>query len=213
MRTETQRKLTWKHFLKRAIDIFGSILSIPFLLPLSVLISILIKIDSPGPVLFRQQRLGRGGKTFLIMKFRTMKEGAEQELNDRLDRDPSMQLTWDQWKKLNHDPRLTRLGRFLRKSSLDEVPQFWNVLRGEMSLVGPRPILANQVQDYGPDFEYYVQAPPGLTGLWQVSGRNLRSFNERVEMDREYLQHWSLSLDFYILLRTVGVVLKGEGAF
>ncbi|NLG72983.1 MAG: exopolysaccharide biosynthesis protein [Chloroflexi bacterium] len=180
--------------------------------PLWLLIALWIKLDSPGPVIFRQPRLGQDGRIFPLLKFRTMVPTAEQELEEVLQGSPQARLSWEQYQKLRQDPRLTRCGRILRRFSLDEIPQLWNVLRGEMSLVGPRPILPRQRELYGAPFSVYCQVKPGMTGLWQVNGRSRTSFSERVDWDAAYLQNWSLRLDLHILLRTIGVVLRGDGA-
>ncbi len=199
--------------LRRALDLFLALLALALALPLLLLVAAAVRLDSPGPVLFRQERLGRGGRPFRLLKFRTMRPGAEMELPLLLQDDPARRLSWEQFGKLWQDPRLTRSGRFLRRFSLDELPQLVNVLRGEMSLVGPRPILPSQREAYGPAFEAYRRVRPGLTGLWQVQGRNLTSFAERARLDALYLERRSLRGDLIILLRTLPCVLRGEGAY
>jgi lipopolysaccharide/colanic/teichoic acid biosynthesis glycosyltransferase len=181
-------------------------------LPLFALIALLIHLDSPGPVFYRQTRVGKGGTPFCLFKFRTMAAGAPEQLEAALERDPALRLSYLQFQKLWDDPRLTRLGRFLRRTSLDELPQLWNVVWGEMSLVGPRPILPDQAGLYGPSLPLYISVRPGLTGLWQVSGRNRLSFAERARLDERYIRNWSLLWDLRLLARTVGVVLRGDGA-
>jgi Undecaprenyl-phosphate galactose phosphotransferase WbaP len=187
---------------------FGLLILAPFL----GLMAVLIKIDSLGGVFFRQPRLGKDGRVFVPLKFRTMHSDADRILQEKLALDPELKKEWDRYQKLKNDPRITRMGRFLRKFSLDELPQLWNVLLGEMSLVGPRPMLVNQREIYGELFESYKQVTPGITGLWQVSGRNYTTFARRAELDDEYIQRWSLWLDIYILLKTVKVVFTREGA-
>lgn len=184
-----------------------------FSLPMIIFIALAIRIDSPGPILYSQTRLGRNGRPFKAWKFRTMVPDAEHVLKDYLRRYPEQQVYWAQDRKLKYDPRITRLGRWLRRTSLDELPQLFNVLRGEMSLVGPRPIVHDEIKLYGEKIELYTQVLPGLTGLWQVSGRNNITYQERVNLDAYYVRNWSVWLDLYILIRTVWVVLMGDGAY
>ncbi len=172
-----------------------------------------MRIDSPGPVLFSHTRIGRGRRTFRLWKFRTMSVDADAALADYLDRHPDQAREWALTHKLREDPRITRIGRFLRKTSLDELPQFWNVLRGDMSMVGPRPIVAEEVPKYGGAFALYARVLPGLTGLWQVSGRNDTGYTRRVELDTQYIRHWSALLDTKVLFKTVRVILYGHGAY
>jgi Undecaprenyl-phosphate galactose phosphotransferase WbaP len=199
--------------LKRFFDVAIGLLLIIFLLPLMAAICIAIKFSSPGPIFYGHRRIGRGGKTFRVWKFRSMFIDAEKMLQECLLRSPELTREWLKDHKLREDPRITPLGRFLRKSSLDELPQIFNVLLGEMSLVGPRPIVSAEVPRYGESFGHYKKVRPGITGLWQVSGRNHTTYCERVALDRKYAQDWSIWLDFYILTRTWKVVLTGDGAF
>ncbi len=203
----------WQARLKRLIDLLGAGLALLFLLPLMLAIAILIRFDSPGPVLFRQSRVGRDDQLFDMVKFRTMAGNSAQLLEDHFNRNPARRLDWEHFQKLYDDPRLTETGRFLRRFSLDELPQFWNVLKGEMSLVGPRPPLPEQRRYYGEQLDLITSVRPGMTGLWQVAGRNRLSFAERVALDAFYLRSWNLALDLRILLRTVAAVLRGDGAF
>ena len=197
---------------KRGIDLIGAVLLGLIALPVMLLIALAIKIDSPGPVLFTQERVGYRGRSFRIYKFRTMYIDAEKRL-ERLKSDPRYRKQWLMYRKLENDPRTTRLGRFLRRFSLDELPQLWNILKGDMSLVGPRPVSREELDlYYGEKVHFYTAVRPGLTGLWQVSGRNLLTYEERVYLDAWYVQNWSPWLDVIILLRTVPVVLKCEGA-
>ncbi|MEM9976874.1 MAG: undecaprenyl-phosphate galactose phosphotransferase WbaP, partial [Cyanobacteria bacterium P01_D01_bin.2] len=182
-------------------------------LPLIALIALTIRLDSPGPIFYAQVRIGRRGRPFKAWKFRTMVPNADKVLKEYLHRQPELRTHWDQDHKLKYDPRITRVGRWLRRTSLDEMPQLWNVLRGEMSLVGPRPIVHDEVRRYADKFELYTQVLPGLTGLWQVSGRNNITYEERVNLDAYYVRNWSVWLDLYILIRTVWVVLMGDGAY
>ena len=199
--------------VKRCFDLLLTIVGGTLLLPGMLVIAALIKLDSPGPAIFRQERVGRHGRRFLVWKFRTMVCNGEQVLNAYLDACPERRAAWNRDHKLPHDPRITRVGRILRKTSLDELPQLWSVLRGDMSLVGPRPILASEIVDFGDHFYAFCSVPPGITGLWQVSGRNQTTYAEHVELDSFYARHWSLWLDMYILLRTVRVVLFRHGAY
>ena len=168
---------------------------------------------SKGPVLFTQQRLGRGGREFPVFKFRTMVPNAAELLKDLLENDPERRAEWETSFKLKNDPRVTPIGRFLRKTSLDELPQLWNILRGDMSLVGPRPIEPFEIEKYGRFAKHYYAQRPGLTGLWQVSGRSDSSYERRVVLDAYYSKHRSLALNLKIILKTVRVVLTGNGAY
>lgn len=198
---------------RRISDVTLAILALTLLWPLLLLIAWLVFLDSPGTILFRQPRLGFGGSRFTLLKFRTMRPTAEAQLNEVLAGDALQRQDWAQFQKLKDDPRLTRCGRWLRRWSLDELPQIFNVLVGDMSLVGPRPILPEQRKAYGTAFGAYIQLRPGITGLWQVSGRNCTTFAERIRLDQVYLSRRSLKLDLHILLRTVGVVVGGVGAY
>jgi exopolysaccharide biosynthesis polyprenyl glycosylphosphotransferase len=195
--------------IKRAADIVGSIALLVAAVPLGGLIALAIKLDSPGPIIFCQDRVGLGGKLFKLYKFRSMRQGAEEELDNLRELDEIDGVTF----KIHKDPRATRVGRFLRRTSLDELPQLWNVLRGEMSLVGPRPNVPQEVERYLEWHKKRLQVPPGMTGMWQVSGRSLLSFDETVLLDLYYIENWSFWLDCKILLRTIPTVLTGEGAF
>jgi Undecaprenyl-phosphate galactose phosphotransferase WbaP len=199
--------------IKRGIDLLGSIFGLIFLLPFLFVIALSILVTSPGRIFYRQKRLGRSGREFVLLKFRTMHLNADQVLKTEFKRNAKMKLEWERYQKLKNDPRITGIGRLLRKISLDELPQLWNVIKGDMSLVGPRPIMVNQRETYGQKIKEYVQVRPGITGLWQVSGRNQTSFVRRTELDDEYIQRWSIWLDVYILLKTVQVVFFRRGAY
>jgi Undecaprenyl-phosphate galactose phosphotransferase WbaP len=203
----------WPRRVKRALDLFGVIVGGLLLCPLLLIIAALIKLNSPGPVFHKQRRPGVGGKYFDLWKFRTMSADAEQLLIKLLQSDPNRRAEWEKDHKLRDDPRITRVGRFLRKTSLDELPQLWNVLRGEMSLVGPRPALVEEVSKYGEVYGLYQRMRPGITGLWQVSGRNDTSYEERLAMISYYVHNWSIWLDLIILARTVQVVVFRGGTF
>ncbi len=181
-------------------------------LPLLALITLWVKLDSRGPVFYRQRRLGLRGGNFAVFKFRTMVPDAEKRLDKLLQKDPELADQWSRRFKLDDDPRITRAGRWLRRTSLDELPQLINVLVGDMSLVGPRPIVEAEMAMYGPAYEDYCRLRPGLTGLWQVSGRSETSYARRVFLDQWYLRYWSPWLDLTILARTALVVLRREGA-
>ena len=194
---------------KRTFDLMLSILCVVLAAPLLLLIVLAIRLDSPGPVLFRQPRAGRHGKPFTVYKFRSMRVGAEEELEKLRDLNEAAGPMF----KIRDDPRRTRMGRFLREISLDELPQIINVLRGEMSWVGPRPALLNEVAQYQDWHRKRLDVLPGLTGLWQVSGRSDLSFDEMVMLDIYYAENWSMALDLRILLRTVPQVIFGDGAY
>ena len=202
-----------QQFQKRAVDIIlagiGSLLT----LPLFGLIALVIKLDSPGPIIFIHQRVGRDGRIFPMMKFRTMFINAEERLQTILAENPKDKAEWDRYQKLKIDSRVTKVGSILRSFSLDELPQIWNVLRGEMSVVGPRPFCTDQHELYGESYQTYIQVRPGITGMWQISGRNASSFSERAVLDEYYVRNWSVWLDLYILARTPIAVFSRDGAY
>jgi len=199
--------------LKRTLDLVVSIPVLAFAGPLLVLIYTLLKILDPGPALFTQLRIGKDGRTFLVYKFRTMRVDAADRLESLLQSDPAANAEWAQFQKLKKDPRVTVLGRILRRSSLDELPQLLNIMRGEMSVVGPRPVTSGEIHRYGADYTYYTAVRPGVLGLWQVSGRNKLSYPERVALDVKYVKTWTIWADVMILLRAIPVVLFGRGAY
>ncbi len=200
--------------IKRVFDIVLSVVLLPFLLVFIGILAFLIKIDSKGPVFFIQDRLGKDGKLFKCIKFRTMYVDNEKILKDYLEKNQEVLVEWQTYKKLKKDdPRITKIGKFLRKTSLDELPQIFNVILGDMSLIGPRPYLPSEEADIGAYKEYILLTRPGITGLWQVSGRNELSFEDRVKLDTWYVINWSLWLDIVILFKTIRVVLKKEGAY
>jgi exopolysaccharide biosynthesis polyprenyl glycosylphosphotransferase len=199
----------WNFVIKRVMDWALSTILLVGAIPLFLLIATAIKLDSAGPVFFRQKRLGKGGAEFICYKFRSMREGAEEEVVNLLDRNEADGAIF----KIREDPRVTRVGKLLRRTSLDELPQLWNVLRGEMSLVGPRPPIPAEVEHYEEWHKRRLEVTPGITGLWQVSGRSELSFDEMVTLDIYYIENWSLSLDLEILARTVPAVTVASGAF
>ncbi|MBI5083423.1 MAG: undecaprenyl-phosphate galactose phosphotransferase WbaP [Acidobacteria bacterium] len=198
--------------LKRVFDLLVAAVAGVMALPLLALIWACVRLTSPGPALFASPRIGQGGRRFLAWKFRTMYQDGGEILRRMIPSNPALAAELAHLHKLRRDPRVTPLGRWLRRSSLDELPQLWNVIRGEMSLVGPRPILEEEVERYGPLFGLYKRARPGITGLWQVSGRNNTSYPRRLECVEHYVRNWSFWLDLVILGKTVRVVLTGEGA-
>jgi Undecaprenyl-phosphate galactose phosphotransferase WbaP len=199
--------------LKRAIDLAAAVSGGLILLPFLIGIAVWIRLESPGPVFFAHRRLGVGGRHFTMLKFRTMATDADQVLQSCLDRDPELRREWEKDHKLRRDPRVTWIGRWLRRTSLDELPQLWNVLKGEMSLVGPRPIVDEEIAKYGAAYAAYVRVRPGMTGLWQVSGRNDTSYAHRVDIDSYYICNWSIWMDIWVLAKTPFAVLGGAGAY
>jgi lipopolysaccharide/colanic/teichoic acid biosynthesis glycosyltransferase len=193
--------------LKRGGDIVFSLLVLILGSPLFLLLAVLVKLSSRGSVFYRQRRIGRGYKGFGCLKFRTMRRDADRVLASMLEADPKLRAEFERDHKLKRDPRITPLGKFLRRSSLDELPQFINVLRGEMSVVGPRPIVWDELRRYGRNMDEVLSVRPGLTGLWQVSGRNNLTYRTRVRLDLTYVRNRSFWLDLGIVLRTIGVVL------
>ncbi len=200
-------------FLKRCVDIVLAAFSLMILSPLFFLLYLAVRFETPGPAFYPQDRIGRDGKTFKIWKIRSMRCDGDQVLHRACRENPALAAEWKQYHKLREDPRVTGIGRRLRRLSLDELPQLWNVLRGDMSLVGPRPIVRAEVDRYEDRFDSYTLVRPGITGLWQVSGRNNTSYDERVGFDDYYVRNWSVWLDFYILARTLRTVLTCEGAY
>jgi Undecaprenyl-phosphate galactose phosphotransferase WbaP len=204
-------RLNASKIIKRLIDIIGSLALLVLFSPLFLVVALMVSLDG-GPVFYRHKRIGRDGKPFGCLKFRTMILGAEACLNEYLSYHPEQRREWEQDQKLAFDPRVTAIGNVLRRLSLDELPQLVNVLVGEMSLVGPRPVTEGELKHYGAAASAYLAVRPGLTGPWQVSGRNDVSYATRVAMDEAYVRNFSLWNDIVILLRTPGVVLSKKGA-
>jgi Undecaprenyl-phosphate galactose phosphotransferase WbaP len=200
-------------FIRRCVELLITAPALLVLSPLFLLVGLAIMADSPGPVFYFQKRIGKYGLPIFLVKFRTMYMNAESILNSKLKSDSKARHEWECYQKLQDDPRVTKIGKFLRRYSIDELPQLWNVIKGNMSLVGPRPILENQRILYGKSYDDYTEVSPGITGLWQVSGRNKTTFAQRAEFDHEYIQRWSIWLDIFILLKTIKVVLLQEGAY
>jgi lipopolysaccharide/colanic/teichoic acid biosynthesis glycosyltransferase len=197
----------------RALDVAISLMAMVALAPVAIIVSTLIKLQDGGPILFGQERIGRDGRRFRCWKFRSMHPDAEVHLAVLLASDSGLRRQWELHRKLKDDPRITPLGDFLRRSSLDELPQLLNILRGDMSVVGPRPIVASEIVCYDRWFRYYVAVKPGLTGLWQVSGRNDVSYRRRIAMDRFFYRAHSIGLYLAILLATVPAVLMRRGSY
>jgi exopolysaccharide production protein ExoY len=197
--------------MKRVVDLVTCLLAAPFLLVIGLPIAIVLKLDG-GSIVYAQPRVGANGRQFACLKFRSMVRNADERLQQMLAADSRAREEWSHYQKLNDDPRITWFGKFLRAYSLDELPQFINVLRGDMSVVGPRPIMIDQIDIYGEHFATYCAMKPGITGVWQVSGRNERTFAERVRLDSQYVDSWSIAGDLKIMLLTIPAVLQGKGA-
>jgi Undecaprenyl-phosphate galactose phosphotransferase WbaP len=197
---------------KRLFDFFVAAMLLAILAPLMMVIALLLKLEG-GSVLFSHQRIGKNNRKFDCYKFRSMVPNAEQQLHQLLQHNPSLKAQWDKEHKLKDDPRISRIGAFLRRTSLDELPQLLNVLKSEMSLVGPRPIVQEELQKYGLEKSYYLMVRPGMTGLWQVSGRNDVDYETRVYLDAWYVKNWSLWYDLAILFKTIKVVFAKRGAY
>ena len=199
--------------IKRGLDLLLTAVGCVLISPLLLFLAAAVKWGSPGPVFYSQERIGLEGRRFRAWKFRSMVTNADAVLKDYLQRHPELRAEWERDHKLKRDPRVTAIGRLLRKTSLDELPQLWNVLRGDMSLVGPRPIVQAEIPKYGSAYGLYLRVRPGITGLWQISGRNNTTYEKRVRLDMSYVRNWSPWLDLYILSRTIKTVLCGEGAY
>ena len=206
--TKSFSKLT-----KRILDIALCLIASPFALVLTLIIALLIKIDSRGPVFFGHKRIGKNHKEIKCWKFRSMYADADVRLKKILETDPVRAEEWEKNRKFSDDPRVTRIGKFLRKTSLDEIPQLWNIFKGDMSFVGPRPVTLGELEKYGGAVEYVLSVTPGLSGMWQVSGRSDTDYDERIALDSYYIQNWSIWLDLWIVVKTIWVVLVGKGAY
>lgn len=198
--------------LKRVFDLIAAVALLAVGWPLLVYLAWRIREDG-GPAIYAHKRVGQSGKVFACYKFRSMRVDAEEQLRDLLASDPALRVEWEKEFKLKDDPRVTAIGHFLRRTSLDELPQLFNVIKGEMSLVGPRPVVRKELERYGDDVDYFLMVRPGMTGLWQVSGRNDVNYDTRVYLDTWYVKNWSLWYDIAILFKTIRVVLKREGAY
>lgn len=198
--------------LKRSVDILAALTFFLLFGPIYLCVALAVAISMGRPVHFFQTRLGEGGQRFKFYKFRSMVRNSENILDEYLSKNDVARTQWETFQKLEVDPRITPLGRLIRKLSLDELPQFWNVLKGDMSLIGPRPCMERQRSLYGKHWNHYCAMRPGITGLWQVSGRNRLSYAQRVELDAQYVNNWSLWLDIKILAKTATAVISGEGS-
>ena len=205
--------MKWNLAIKRALELFVVCIGGLILLPFLLIIAFLVKITSPGPVLYGHKRVGLGGKEFRAFKFRSMVMDADKQLQKLLASDPALREEWDKSQKLKNDPRVTKVGKLLRRTSFDEWPQLLNILKGEMSLVGPRPVTVEETKKYGENFLRIFSVKPGLTGLWQISGRSDTDYMERIAYDTYYLQSWSVWLDLWIIYRTPGQMIWGKGAY
>lgn len=194
------------------MDISGALAALIIFSPFFLVIYVLVKRDG-GPAFYGHTRIGKGGKSFKCWKFRSMRPDADAVLQELLENDPAARAEWERDFKLRHDPRVTKIGAFLRKTSLDEWPQFYNVLCGEMSLVGPRPVVEDERKYYGAYWKDYLAVKPGITGLWQVSGRNDTGYKRRVVLDRAYVRRWSAWKDIAIIFKTAKVMLVRDGAY
>ena len=205
--------MPWPRLVKRTMDIVLSAAIGVLISPLLLLLAATVAVTSRGPIFYSHQRIGQDGRRFRVWKFRTMVDNADDCLARCLQQDESLRQEWLRNHKLKDDPRITWIGRILRSTSLDELPQLWNVLRGDMSLVGPRPIIEGEIEKYQQMYRLYTRVRPGITGMWQISGRNSTTYEQRVELDSYYVRNWSPWLDAYILARTVRTVLLREGAY
>ena len=209
-RTSPRTLSTAQRVIKRSIDIVGALAFFAVFSPVFLAIALCVGLTSGWPVHYRQTRIGRGGRRFQFYKFRSMVRDSDQALKDFLRRDPGARAEWDAFQNLSKDPRITPVGRYIRKLSFDELPQFWNVLIGDMSLVGPRPCMERQASLYGDAWAHYCAMRPGISGLWQVSGRNRLTFAQRVALDVTYVDNWSLWMDLSIMVRTLRAVAAGD---
>ncbi|MBO5607361.1 MAG: undecaprenyl-phosphate galactose phosphotransferase WbaP [Treponema sp.] len=200
-------------FLKRLIDVAICLAVAPVLLPIVLIIALAIKLDSPGPVFYGHTRVGRNRKPIKCWKFRSMGTDSQEQLKHILATDPVRAAEWEKDRKFTDDPRVTKVGRILRKTSLDELPQLWNIFTGEMSFVGPRPVTEPELVKYGDYADYVLTVKPGLSGMWQISGRSDTGYEERITLDTYYIQNWSIWLDIWIIIKTVWVVFRGKGAY
>jgi exopolysaccharide production protein ExoY len=199
--------------IKRTFDVIAAVIGLSLFAPLFLACYLLVRAGVGGPVIFRHRRIGFGGREFDCLKFRTMAADAERRFEQHLAADPDAAREWMKNHKLQDDPRVTRIGKILRRTSLDELPQLFNILKGEMSLIGPRPIVVEEIPKYREYFTVYAGGRPGLTGLWQVKGRNETTYAQRVAFDVDYLRNWSFTRDLAILLMTFRRVIEGRGAY
>lgn len=202
-----------KLFIKRMIDLILIIVSLPIVLPVCIILGLLVKLTSKGPVLYSHTRVGKNGKIIKCWKFRSMYKNSAEMLEKILKENPAMREEWERERKFVNDPRVTKFGKFLRKTSLDELPQLINILIGQMSFVGPRPVTTEELDKYGEYANYVLSVTPGLSGMWQISGRSETGYEERIAYDTYYIQNWSVWLDIWIIIKTIWVVINGKGAY
>lgn len=212
-KTKTNKKIMY-NFIKRTIDVIGALIGIIILIPSTIIIYLARKIlkEDKGPLFYEQLRYGKNGKVFRLYKFRSMCIGADKKLKEYLENNEEARKEFEKTHKLQNDPRITKIGNFLRKTSLDELPQMINILRGDMSFVGPRPVVEKEVEDYGKNKEKFLSVKPGLTGYWQVNGRSNTTYEEKMKMELYYVDNCSLWLDIKIFFKTFITVFKKEGA-
>lgn len=200
-------------FAKRIVDLLILLIMSPLVIPVVIVVSLIVKITSPGPIFYGHKRVGKDGKEFKCWKFRSMVINADKMLDKILAEHPEMREEWERDRKFTNDPRVTKIGKILRKTSIDELPQLWNVFVGEMSFIGPRPVTEPELAKYGDKVPLILSVSPGLSGMWQISGRSATGYEERINLDSYYIQNWSIWLDLWIILKTAWVVLKGKGAY
>lgn len=199
------------HLIKRCFDIGISLISLVLLLPVFIIIGIIIKIDSRGPIFYRHKRIGKNKEYIYLYKFRSMYSDSKERLEEML-KDPKIKKEWEENYKLDNDPRITKIGKFLRSSSLDELPQLLNILSGDMSIVGPRPIIDSEIEKYKDNKDLLLSVTPGLTGWWACNGRSCTSYDERMDLELYYVRHCSIGLDIKIIVKTFISVIKRDGA-
>ena len=195
------------------VDLFLCLIAAVLVIPFSIIIGLIIKITSPGPVFYGHKRVGKNGKQIKCWKFRSMCNNSQEILEKILKEDPVRRAEWEKDRKFIDDPRVTKFGKILRKTSLDELPQLWNIFIGEMSFVGPRPVTQDELDKYGEYSDFILSVTPGLSGMWQISGRSDTGYEERITLDTYYIQNWSVWLDIWIIIKTVWVVINGKGAY
>jgi len=206
------RHSRWQLKVKRLVDVVVAALTLVLLAPVFAVIALLIKLETPGPALYSDRRLGKGGRVFKCFKFRTMFADSEAILQAHLERDPEARQRWASYKKLPDDPRVTRVGKWLRRTTLDEFPQVVNILRGEMSILGPRPFMLREAEELAPYAAEVLSLPPGMAGMWIAHGRNRLTFEQRIRLELEYVRAWSLRLDFVLFWKSLIAVLTARGA-
>jgi len=211
-RTPTKSEVPRGARAKRAFDVTAALAMLIFALPAMFFIAVILFSTDRGPIVFAHERVGRNGRRFRCLKFRSMVVNSQEALRKHLEASPQARAEWEANQKLTNDPRVTPIGRFLRATSLDELPQLINVIRGDMSLVGPRPIVEDEVVRYADEIAHYAAVRPGITGLWQVSGRSDVDYEQRVQLDSRYVREWSFAGDIVILVKTVKVVLLRTGS-